>query len=204
MTRSTYLNEGCFYHIYNRGVRKQDIFVESEDYRIFLFLYEKYVESVADTYSWVLMPNHFHMLVRIKEFDERLDRVRNPEKSKHPVRVHTPSQHFSNLFNAYAQIFNRRTKSEGCLFQRPFQRKLIDSEEYLSVIISYIHNNPVHHGFCKSAKDYPWSSFLFYDGKSPGIMTYRSPLINSVRLKKYSKMFRKPEDVVEVERWLRI
>ena len=61
------LNYGKFYHIYNKGVNSCDLFYESTNYEHFLKLYDTYISPVADTYAWVLMKNHFHLLIRIKE-----------------------------------------------------------------------------------------------------------------------------------------
>ena len=61
------LEHGRYYHIYNRGNNREDLFNENENYNHFLRLYEKYIDPIADTYTWVLMKNHFHLLVRIKE-----------------------------------------------------------------------------------------------------------------------------------------
>lgn len=60
------LEEGGYYHIYNRANGKDNLFRQAQDYRHFLRLYQKYILPVADTFAWVLMPNHFHLLVRIK------------------------------------------------------------------------------------------------------------------------------------------
>ncbi|MCD6090436.1 MAG: transposase [Bacteroidales bacterium] len=61
------LKRGYYYHIFNRGINSCNIFNSSSNYEYFLELYEKYISPIADTYGWVLMPNHFHFLVRIKE-----------------------------------------------------------------------------------------------------------------------------------------
>jgi REP element-mobilizing transposase RayT len=61
------LKEGQFYHIYNRGNNRRDLFLEPAHYEHFLALYDKFISPVAETLAWVLMPNHFHMVVRIKE-----------------------------------------------------------------------------------------------------------------------------------------
>ncbi|NOU45912.1 MAG: hypothetical protein HOO86_02490 [Bacteroidales bacterium] len=63
----TQLLPGNFYHIYNRGINSCDLFHEPTNYEHFLGLYDKYISSVADTFAWVLMPNHFHLLVKVKE-----------------------------------------------------------------------------------------------------------------------------------------
>lgn len=67
MTDHTPLYPGCYYHIYNRANGKENLFREEADYLTFLERYDKYIQPVADTYAWVLMPNHFHSLVRIRE-----------------------------------------------------------------------------------------------------------------------------------------
>ena len=64
------LESGRYYHIYNRGINGCDLFTEEDNYYHFLNLYEKYIDPIADTYSWVLMPNHFHLLIRLKDTDE--------------------------------------------------------------------------------------------------------------------------------------
>ena len=148
---------GNFYHVYNRGINGCNIFRENENYAYFLKLYDQHVSSIADTYAWVLMPNHFHFLVRVKEEGEIFS---NPVRVQNPVRVGTPSQQMSKIFNAYAQAFNKRFQRHGGLFERPFQRKRVQTIAYLRELVLYIHNNPIHHGFCDHILDYPWSSYL--------------------------------------------
>jgi len=144
------LEYGKYYHIYNHAVGGVNLFRKAENYEFFLYLYGKHISPVADTFAWVLMPNHFHVAVRIKTKEEMLDEL----------AAKPPHQHFSNLFNAYTKSFNNRYLRWGALFERPFKRKRIDSIEYLKQTIIYIHQNPVHHGFCKHVLEYPWSSYL--------------------------------------------
>jgi len=146
------LTYGNYYHIYNRGIDSCNLFQEADNYEHFLGLYDKYISPVADTFSWVLMPNHFHILVRVKDEEEIT--------SLNLSGLKLPHQHFSNLFNAYTKAFNKRYSRHGNLFERPFKRKLIDNESYLKQLILYIHNNPVHHRFCDHPVEYPWSSYL--------------------------------------------
>ena len=148
---------GNLYHLYNRGINSCNIFNEDDNYRYFLSLYEKYVDPIAETYAWVLMPNHFHFLVRVKE-DSTPVGVLNPDGD----RIRTPSQQLSKLFNAYAQAFNKRFDRHGSLFERPFKRKLIEGEDFFKNVLLYIHNNPVHHGFRTHPEEYQWSSYLDY------------------------------------------
>ena len=64
---SATLQPGVYYHIYNRGNNRENLFLENRNYPYFLTLYEKHIEPIADTYAYCLMRNHFHLLVKIKE-----------------------------------------------------------------------------------------------------------------------------------------
>ena len=91
------LNYGKFYHIYNRGINSCDLFHENTNYEYFLGLYDKHISPMADTYAWVLMKNHFHFLVRIKEENARTTNLTGFENLS---GLKKPHQYFSNLFNA--------------------------------------------------------------------------------------------------------
>ncbi|MGV8828104.1 MAG: transposase [Breznakibacter sp.] len=152
MQQFEHLEQSQYYHIYNHGVGGRDLFADTNNYEYFLALYDTYISPIAETYAWCLMPNHFHLLVRIKDESEV---VVNNE-----LKIGTPSQQFSKLFNAYAQAYNKYHQTHGTLFERPFRRKLVNSDDYRKRVVVYIHNNPVHHGFCKHPLEYPWSSYL--------------------------------------------
>lgn len=150
---------GQYYHIYNRGNNRNDIFFEVENYNYFLRLYDKYIDPIAETYAWCLLKNHFHFLVRIKDKEEIAKITLNKGNSNNP-RILNPSSQFGHLFNAYTKAINKSYNRTGCLFESTFERKLVNTEDYFQKLIFYIHNNPVHHGFVSSMKDYPWSSYL--------------------------------------------
>lgn len=158
------IENGKYYHIYNRGINGTDLFHSNENYLHFLRLYDEYIEPVADTFAWCLMRNHFHLLVRIKEEEEILESIK-PDRFPKPVRFisfkdQSPSKQFSNLFNAYTKAFNKQYKRTGSLFERPFKRLIVDSERYFKHLVFYIHHNPIHHGFTESTIEYPWTSYL--------------------------------------------
>jgi putative transposase len=80
---------GNYYHIYNRGIDSCNLFKEPDNYEYFLSLYDKHISPVADTYVWVLMPNHFHFLIRVKEDAEVA--VTTPDRVSNPVRGGKPA-----------------------------------------------------------------------------------------------------------------
>ena len=152
------LENGNYYHIYNRGNNGIDVFFDSESYYHFLRLFDKYITPIAETYAWCLLKNHFHILVYIK-LDNEIDYSTLEYSTVEKPKVLDPSKQFGHLFNAYTQAINKKFNRTGALFEKPFERKQITSEKYLQNVIYYIHNNPVQHGFVKQMSLYPWSSF---------------------------------------------
>jgi len=157
---------GNYYHIYNRGNNRMDIFLESDNYYYFLRLYAKYIEPIAETYAWCLLKNHFHLLVRIKDKSE-INNIELRYSTIEKPKIIDPSRQFSHLFNAYTQAINKRYDRTGSLFETTFERKLVSSEKYFQQLVFYIHNNPVHHGLVKQISLYPWSSYETILSTSP-------------------------------------
>jgi REP element-mobilizing transposase RayT len=152
------LVRGNYYHIYNRCNNGIDIFYDAGNYEHFLKLYQQYIHPIAETFAWCFMKNHFHFLVYVRLENEILRENLEYSTVEHP-KIVDASKQFGHLFNAYTQAINKRYNRTGSLFEKPFERKRVTSEKYLKNLVHYIHNNPVHHGFCNHAWEYPWSSY---------------------------------------------
>jgi len=221
------LNQGYFYHIYNHGVGGRNLFFTAKNYEYFLLLYDKYISPIAETYSWVLMKNHFHFLVRIKEdviykysnadrsgdavrFDEEKWKTIDPSACATPDSVYRrekqktpePENHLSHFFNAYTKAYNILYGTRGSLFERPFRRKQITNEKYLRQVILFIHNNPVHHGFCEHPSEYPWSSYLTCLSLKPTKLKRESVIGWFDDEANFRHMHKKRINVIEIEKWL--
>jgi len=150
MSKPTALRCGGYYHIFNRGNNRETIFREQRNYFYFLKLYEKYIPLVADTFAYCLLPNHFHLLVRVKTGEEKVTSG---------LRVKNPGQQFGNLFNAYTKAFNKVYQRTGSLFEKPFKRIEVTSDAYFRRLIAYIHQNPQRHGLIDNFQLWPYSSY---------------------------------------------
>lgn len=155
------LEAGQIYHVWTHANGSENLFREEENYRYFLERYCHYIHPVTETFAWCLMPNHLHLMVRIRREEELLDRL-NKDLTGFKNLSGLVSKQFSNLFNAYTKAYNKVYGRKGSLFERAFQRKRIDSDEYFIRLITYIHNNPVHHGFVDDPADWPHSSWHAY------------------------------------------
>jgi putative transposase len=150
MTKTTPLESGNYYHIYNRGNNKEQIFRNEADYFYFLHLLVKHILPTTHIYCYCLMSNHFHLLIRIRD-DDKQTNIDGTE-----INV---SQCFSNFFNAYTKAFNKKYNRTGKLFAERFKRKLVDCDAYFSELIYYIHANPQRHQIIGDFRDYKYSSY---------------------------------------------
>ena len=146
-----------YYHIYNRGTNRENIFREERNYEYFLKLYIKHIEPVAETFAYCLLRNHFHVLVRVKSEEEI--QAETLKVSKKPLGSASPSQKFADFFNAYAKAINRAYGRTGSLFQHPFGRVPVTSDRQFWNVIAYIHQNPRKHKFVDDFREWKWSSY---------------------------------------------
>jgi len=173
MTSPSPLLYDTYYHIYNRGINRENIFIEERNYELFLRLYEKHLTPVTDLFCYCMLRNHFHILVRVKSKDEILEdgktarvssvndrqlrqsTTANQEEGtlRKPLGSRYVSDQFSNFFNAYAKTINKAHGRTGSLFQHPFGRIPITSDRQFWNVMAYIHQNPQKHGFVKDFRD---------------------------------------------------
>jgi putative transposase len=130
-----------FYHIFNRGNRKQRIFFEDENYNYFLRQLQKYFDPQGiEVNSYCLMPNHFHLIIYLtREVD------------------------FSSIMRrfsiSYTRSLNRWIDSAGHVFQDNFGAQQIDESEYLTHVCRYVHLNPVLAQLVKLPHEWRYSDY---------------------------------------------
>jgi len=140
------------YHIFSHVNGKELIFREETNYQFFLKQLDKYILPIADIYSYCLLPNHFHLLLRFKNFEG----VNIDEEHKYLMK------RFGDFLNSYAKAFNKMYERRGALFLNAVKRKKVTDEKYLMKVLHYIHNNPVNHGFVNKIDEWKHSSYISY------------------------------------------
>ena len=166
MARINFINDQ-YYHVYNRGTDKRQIFLDSSDYVRFIhYLYEfngckitsnftrdivegrtfnmEQRDLLVEIIAFCLMPNHFHLILK-------------------QVKDGGITKFMRKLSTGYAMYFNKRNKRNGVLFQGKFKSILIENDEYLAHLSRYIHINPFK-SFNADLRNYRWSSYLDYIG----------------------------------------
>ena len=126
------IEEGFLYHIYNQGNNQQKIFFKDDNYLFFLKKIKAHILPYADILAWCLMPNHFHLMVSVKELElkEQNDKVLNNEsivgsgsatKSRTPTIDSAKVVSFNNsigiMLASYTRAINKQNKTSGSLFR---------------------------------------------------------------------------------------
>jgi REP element-mobilizing transposase RayT len=135
--------EGALYHLMSRGNEGGNIFFEKNDRVKFLDTVGEMSERYDfDIFAYVLMDNHYHLLVRSRQ-----------------ANLKRAMQWFGTT---YTQRFNRRHYRSGHLFQGRYKSIIVQNDAYLLQLSYYIHRNPVRAGIVKRLADYRWSSYRVY------------------------------------------
>jgi REP element-mobilizing transposase RayT len=135
--RPRILIEGRVYHVYNRISRGEAVFrAAHEADRLVDRLRETKMRDEFRVLAWCVMPNHYHLAVRMGEV--------------------ALSRSFRTVHQRVAQSYNGRKGLFGPLWQGRYRSKLVDSTEYLQQLVIYIHRNAVSAGLVSDAAEYPW------------------------------------------------
>ena len=165
----------AWYHVLNRGRRRESIFHDAKDYQTFL---QTVQEACAFWHlrvaAYCLLSNHYHLLVQ------------------------TPNANLArclrHIDGVYTQRFNRRHGHDGALFRGRYKALLIEADPYLLQLVRYIHRNPVEAGLRQTLDEYPWSSHPGYLSRSSKWKwLYKAPVLEmlaanpSARVEAYRK-----------------
>lgn len=182
------------YHILNRGVAKEPIFIENRDYLRALDLFNYYrfekpglrfshyirlpqdlkdkfwnnlqknSQPLVDIISFCLMPNHFHLLLE-------------------QLKENGISKFLANFQNSYARFVNTKYKRVGPLFQSIFKAVRIEDNNQFLHTNRYIHLNPYSSCLVNIDKlsEYPWSSFTDYLGIRQSLFVNPKPILSQFK-----------------------
>ncbi len=148
--------QGQYYHIYNRGIGRQPIFREEDNYLFVLRLVKKYARALSiAVIAYCLMPNHYHFLVR--------------QDNEEPVGL-LPQR----VFNSYTKAFNKLYNRTGTLFEGRYRAIHVDRDNHLLHLCRYIHANPVKDGLVSHLEEWPYSNYHEWVGIRSGTLVDRA------------------------------
>lgn len=177
--------EGYIYHIYNQGNNKQKIFFNRENYLFFLKKIKTYITPYADIFAWCLMPNHFHLMVKVSYLTIGV------ALSDTDGRMRTINESIGIMLRSYTNAINKQQNRTGKLFREKTKAECVNcpkgispsfyntetgtqihindpQKQYPQVCFNYIHYNPVKAGLVKNPIDWEYSSYVDYHGNRNG------------------------------------
>ena len=166
---------GYYYHIFNRGVNKSNIFHDDEDYKTFIEILAYYLQNpqalprsyldrllkvpnldfnpqIIKLCAYSLMPNHFHLLIKQQKPDDRKNGITNLLR---------------RLTITYSMYSKNKYDRTGALLEGKFKNVTVDSDNQLLYLTKYIHNNPRELLKNIALVDYPYSSYKHYVNTHP-------------------------------------
>lgn len=187
--RKTEFANGEYYHIYNRGVDKREVFSDTKDYERFLLsmnLLNDERDGLMLEWRDILRVNPRAKLLDFQELSSRI----NPRVEFNCYCLNPNHYHFilkqlrddgvktfmHKLSTSYTNYFNVKNDRSGSLFQGPFKAVHIDSNEYLLYLSAYVNKNNFIHGYNKNDR-WPYSSLPDYLGERKNKLINKNPIL---------------------------
>lgn len=182
---------GEFYHLYNRGLEKKDIFSQNRDYSHFIKTFFYYqienpkprfstyrrsklfpvdpTKRIVDIICYCLMSNHFHLLIK-------------------QLKDGGVSEFMRRFILSYIKYRNLKYNHQGPMLNGPFKAVRMETDEQLIHVSRYIHLNPLVSLLVKDLKLYPWSSYKTYIGMENNDNIKKEEILNFFKSpKEYEK-----------------
>lgn len=186
--------EGHIYHVYNRGNNSQTVFFTHENYLFFLEKLRTYILPHADVLAWCLMPNHFHLMISVKQLKLAFSEQVTP--SHLLTKTRSLNDSISILLRSYTRAIQKQEHLTGSLFQNRTKALCLTEPQgvspayfnthfgmmgnldlpetnYLNVCFDYIHLNPVSGNLVAEPEDWEFSSYQDYFGGRRGKLINR-------------------------------
>lgn len=179
------LEKGYLYHIYNQGNNQRNIFFKRDNYLFFLNKLKTHLTPYADIIAWCLMPNHFHLMVLIREEQIVVDNTHTVTLSHGVSKTRTINDSIGIILRSYTRAINKQEKFTGKLFREKTKSECLNcpngvtpnffiekgvtsinikesEKQYPQVCFNYIHQNPVKAKIVSDETDYEFSSAKDY------------------------------------------
>jgi len=163
-------DEGIFLHLILKSVGNLSLFKKDDNRLYFLKKFAFYTTGYLKIYSYILLNNHVHFLIKCCENHELASHLNN---TTHTILKNHQKQFLKNKISfqeamelqfkdfliSYAMAYNKQENRTGTLFLKPSKKIKIKDDAHLTQTIVYIHANAVKHGLMKHIKNYKWSSY---------------------------------------------
>jgi len=186
------------FHVYNQGNNRKKIFLSRSNYQLFHKKMDRFICPYADILAWCLMPNHFHLMILVKEvelfYEKKSKMLLNTSEivNKSMCKKRALNESIGIMLRSYTRIINAENEFTGSLFRKRSKANVINSfkglqpnfwkskiaifnmlpeNQYPQICFNYIHHNPVKAGLVSKDIDWEFSSARDYANlRSNGIV----------------------------------
>ncbi len=156
-----------FYHIYNKSAGNENVFAKATSINHFMTRYDKYFENYFSLFAFCFIPNHFHLLIKVKAPNQEIINLEKINASTKFVEGKEPYNFFienqlSRFLGGFSLSYNKSKSRSGPVFKEGTKRVKIFNNKRLLDLLCYIHHNPIHHGFCEHYANWEFSSYSHY------------------------------------------
>lgn len=179
-----------FYHVFSKSNNKEKLFYTNENRHFFLNRSRIYLLPFYEIHAYVLMGDHYHLLLRVRSWEEIVLQIRSVEEGrrtvamkkvlkKEEIKLVSETRLVCDLLDkllvhqiqrlsiSYTKALNKQRNRKGHLFNRPFKRGMIDFDTQYLYLVYYIHHNARKHGLVKDFLQYKHHSYYeILDGGS--------------------------------------
>ena len=210
------LEKGNLYHIYNQGNNQRKIFFKKENYTFFIEKIKIHLLPYVDLLAYCLMPNHFHLMVLVREEELPIQDTHTVTQSHGVSKNRTINDSIGILLRSYTRAINKQENFSGKLFREKtkaecincFKRitpsfindkkatnNLISEKQYPQICFNYIHQNPVKAGILENEVDYEFSSAKDYAGLRDDVMINKEVAFEYIDFKTDASMSSTPTNI---------
>jgi len=177
----TQFTENTFLHITCKAIGNVYLFRNDDNRRYFLKKYAEYSNGYLQTYSYILLGNHVHWLVKTVSEESLfnfIDILPQKDQKSHQKKYLKNEISFEeavefqlkDFFISYAMSYNKMYNRSGALFLNPFRRVKVKDESHFTQIIIYQHANVMKHGILNDFETYFWSSYIALLSDKPTVL----------------------------------
>jgi hypothetical protein len=203
----------CFYHIVCKSIDGIKLFREDMDYHVFLQRFQQFTAPLFDVWSYCLLTNHTHHIVKIKSSLAIVENIKKMEDKTQAMKSFLSDQNNEQFFDAMierqmnsflvsvANYTNNKYNRKGGLFQKPFRRIKIADDIHLQQAIIYVHANAQKHNLVKDFKEHAYNSYSATVNNNPAFIDTKNLVEFFGGMQKFKSIHKSQVDYYYTNNW---
>ncbi len=203
----------CFYHIVCKSIDGVILFKDAIDNHVFLKRFHQFTAPVFDVWSYSLLTNHTHHIVKVKPSKIILENIEKQGDKTQAMKSFLSDQKNELVFDAvierqmnsflvsFANYTNNKCNRKGGLFQKPFRRIKVADDIHLQQAIIYVHANAQKHNIFGDFKEHPYNSYHSIVNNNAAFADTKNVLEFFGGMEKFKNIHKSQVDYYYINNW---